>query len=147
MPTTLPQPEADALLALPKHRASDDHHAYPMQGNLILPLVSADGREFFHLDISRGRIDLAKGKYQTRARQVVVLARIDSAGPPHRNPDDVEVPCPHLHIYREGHGDKWAVPLPSEHFSQHEDRRILLDEFFRYCVVTRPPFIDAGLFT
>jgi hypothetical protein len=36
--------------------------------------------------------------------------RLDLDGPPHRNPDDEEIPWPHLHVYREGYGDKWASP-------------------------------------
>jgi hypothetical protein len=36
--------------------------------------------------------------------------RLDLDGPPHRNPDDQEIPCPHLHIYRAGYGDSGPSP-------------------------------------
>ena len=99
----LTQAEADALIAMEKHRVSDERNDFPMNGqSLSLMLQSSDKREQFLLDISRGRIDLMRGKYQNRARQVVVLVRLDFGGPPHRNPDDTEVACPHLHVYREG---------------------------------------------
>ena len=41
---------------------------------------------------------LTKGRYQNRARNVVVLLRLDFGGAPPRNPDGSELPCPHLHI-------------------------------------------------
>ena len=73
----LTQAEADALIALEKHRVDDKQWDYPgMGGSISVPLVSADRREQFILDVSRGRIDLAKGTYQNRARQVVVLVRL-----------------------------------------------------------------------
>ena len=82
----LTQSEADALIAIEKHRVSDERSYFPMSGeSLSLPLQSLDKREQFLLDISRGRIDLMRCKYQTRARQVVVLVRLDFGGPPHRS--------------------------------------------------------------
>lgn len=103
----LTQEEAEILLAMEKHRVNEEHSDFPMRGqSLTVPLQSADKREQFLLDLSRGRIDLLKVKMQNRARQVVVLARIDLSGAPHRNPDDQEIAGPHLHMYREGFGDK-----------------------------------------
>ena len=69
----LTQSEADALIAMEKHRLDEERYLYPTAGSLVVPLQSQDKREQFMLDIHRGRIDLLKGKYQTRARQVVVL--------------------------------------------------------------------------
>ena len=144
----LTQAEADALIAMEKHRVSDERSDFPMNGqSLSLTLQSLDKREQFLLDISRGRIDLMRGKYQNRARQVVVLVRLDFGGPPHRNPDDSEVACPHLHVYREGHGHKWAVPVPVETFSRTGDLWGTLEDFMRFCNITNPPMIERGLFT
>lgn len=147
MTQPLTQPEADALLALEKHRIDDTTHDYPYQGRLTVPLQSVDKREPFLLDIHRGRIDLLKGTYQNRARQVVILARLDFGGAPHRNPDGEEVACPHLHVYREGFGDKWAVPLPAAQFGDHGDPWALVHDFMRFCAITRPPLLAKGLFT
>ena len=84
----LTQAEADGLLAMPKVRANEDESDYPgTGGKIVVPLTSEDRREHFLLDIRRGRIDLLKGTYQNRARQVVILARLDFGGRPHRNPD------------------------------------------------------------
>ena len=113
----LTQAEADALIAMAKHRVDGTEWDYPdLGGAASIPLVSADRREQFMLDLRRGGIDLAKGTYQNRGRQVVVLVRLDFGGAPHRNPDGEEIDSPHLHLYREGFGDKWAVPVPADDF-------------------------------
>lgn len=147
MDINLSQAEADALIAMHKHRLNNDNHNYPdLGGALRVPLVSGDKREEFMLDITRGRIELAKGTFQNRSRQVIVLIRIDVGGSPHRNPDDREILCPHIHIYKEGFGDKWAYPLPSGIFTNHADHWQTLHEFMRYCNIIEPPNIEKGLF-
>ncbi len=146
--TTLTQLEADALIAMEKHRTDEQVVNYPSLGGAItVPLISADRKENFLLDISRGRIDLLKGKYQNRARQVVTLVRLDFGGSLHRNPDGEEIPSPHLHIYREGYGDKWAVPAPLDKFPHLRDLWQTLEDFMRFCNITKPPYIERGLFT
>jgi hypothetical protein len=144
---TLTQAEADALIAMPKSRFNDEEWNYPGTGGAItVPLISDDKREGFLLDISRGRIDLLKGKYQNRGRQVVILVRLDFGGAPHRNPDDTEISGPHLHRYREGYGDKWAFSVPPGNFPNLGDLWQTLVDFMKYCNVTQPPRIRKGLF-
>lgn len=146
MTILLTQQEADALLALDKHFLGNDHFEFPaLGGALRIPLHSEDRREEFSLDITRGRILLEKNTFQTRARKAVILARLDVAGPPHRNPDGEEIDCPHLHLYREGYGDKWAVPLP-EVFTGIADSIKLMDAFMDYCRIVGKPIIERGLF-
>jgi hypothetical protein len=142
------QSEADALISMPKLKANDDVFEYPgMGGSVIIPLVSEDRRENFLLDISRGRIDLKKGTYQNRARKVVILARLDFGGPPHRNPDGGEIPSPHLHVYREGFGDKWAAAVPADKFPNIDDAWKTLVDFMAFCNIKDTPRINRGLFT
>ncbi len=144
----LTQSEADALIAIEKHRANDDSWDYPSLGGVIsIPLVSADKRETFNLDIRRGRMDLLKGTYQNRARQIIVLVRMDFGGQPHRNPDGEEISSPHLHIYKEGYGDKWAFPVPGDKFSNMSDLWQLLNDFMKFCNIKEQPIIEKGLFT
>lgn len=139
---TLDQKTADALIALPKVRANDDLSYFPGTGGyLSLPLVSQDRAESFSLDIRRGGIDLKKGTYQNRAMQIYVLVRLDYGGAPHRNPDGKEIRSPHLHIYREGFGDKWAYEIPTEIFPQIEDPWQTLQNFMEYCNIIEPPNI------
>ena len=144
----LTQAEASALIALEKHRVNDDRHDFPLAGgSLIVPLQSPDKREQFLLDINRNRIDLCKGTYQNRARQVVVLIRLDFGGAPHRNPDGEEIHGPHLHVYKHGFGAKWATPAPIDKFPKTSDIWQALADFMRYCNITQPPHIDRGLFS
>lgn len=143
----LSQTEADTLLRMEK--VSQDNNvawSFPdLGGTLEIPLISGNQREAFSLDISRRRIALTT-KYQTRGRQIVVLARLDFASP-HRNPDGVEIGIPHLHLYREGFGDKWAIPVPDGMLSNQDDAWQCLHDFMRYCNVTVAPDIRRGLFT
>ena len=143
----LTQAEADALIAMEKHRVTDEQTDFPTGGqSVVLPLQSTDRRERFLLDLSRGRINLLKVKMQTRGRQIVVLVRLDLDGAPHRNPDGEEISAPHLHIYREGYGDKWAIPVPADQFRTTEDVWMTFEDFLRFCNITQPPHIERGLF-
>jgi hypothetical protein len=144
----LTQSEADALIVMTKVRADDRVWDYPdFGGKLSIPLFSENRREEFLLDVYRGRIEIHKGTYQTRARKIILLVRLDFGGAMHRNPDNEEIPCPHLHLYREGFGDKWAIPIPHESFPNIGDAWLTLMDFFRFCNVTVQPVIRRGLFT
>ncbi len=146
MTLELTQTEANALLAIDKQRADSKEYEYPqLGGHLQIPLLSMDRREKFILDLSRRKIELCRNKFQTRAREAVVLARLDLDDTPHRNPDGEEVPGPHIHLYREGYGDSWAYPLP-EAFTNPADCMNTLSEFLRYCNVKDSPNIQGGLF-
>lgn len=142
----LPQTLADALIAMAKRKTDDTEWRFPYTGGKsIIPLESLDGRESFFLDLYRGRINLAKNTFQNRARRSVILARLDVDGPPHRNPDDEEIPAPHLHIYRAGYGDKWAVTAPFDHFPNLGSTELSLRDFMRFINVTDPPNIRREL--
>jgi hypothetical protein len=142
----LTQAEADSLIAMPKIRQDNKPYSYPsLGGSISIPLTSTDKREQFLLDISHGQINLLKEKYQNRAKECFVLVRLDFGGSPHRNPDGTEVPCPHLHVYREGFGDKWANLVPLDKFPETNDTWLLFQNFMAYCNITQPPVIQRGL--
>lgn len=146
----LTQAEADALIRMEKHSADDNPVWFPDPGGAVtVPLVSATEihREKFLLDISRSRIDLFKGTHQMRGRQVIVLVRLDFGGQPHHNPDGEEIGSPHLHIYREGFGDKWALAVPADKFSNMDNQWVRLQDFLRFCNITRGPNFQRKLFT
>lgn len=114
----LTQAEADHLLALIKLPLGNPTVLIPTPGQRVrVELESLDGQERFILDMHRGKIDLMKGTYQTRARSAIPLARLDFGGAPHRNPDGAEVSSPHLHLYREGYDLRWAVALDPSQFT------------------------------
>jgi len=143
----LTQAEADLLIRMEKHRVNEERHSFPYAGETLnLELQSPDKRGAFHLDITRGRIDVSKVTFQNRSRQVIILIRLDIAGPPHRNPDGQDIACPHLHLYKEGFGDKWASPVLATEFGDTSDLWKILHDFLRYCNITLPPHIERGLF-
>ena len=140
------QAEADALIAMPKIRVNETIWNFPGPGGSVsVPLLSENKRENFLLDVSRGQINLLKGTYQNRARQVVILVRLDVNGSPHYNPDGVRIPSPHIHLYREGYGDKWAYPLPEGQFLMIDDRWETLQDFMDYCNIIHPPNFHQGI--
>jgi len=130
------QAEADYLISMVKLIETPKSVKFPFPGEKReIPLLSTDGKEKFLLDINRGGIKLSKCTYQNRYRKDIVLLRLDIDGPDHTNPgEDGPISCPHLHVYREGFGDKWAIPLPHE-FSSDTSLIVKLFEFLQYCKI------------
>ena len=77
----------------------------------------------------------------------IVLMRLDLDGPPHRNPDGEEIACPHLHIYSEGWGDKLAIAVPVDKYSNTSDLFATCEAFMQHCNITDPPKFELGLFS
>jgi hypothetical protein len=142
------QTEADSLIQLPKIPVSRKSEMYPSRGeSLRMDFSSADRREAFQVTITRGRIDLAKVNHHLIGKQIVGLVRLDiGVSTKHRNPDDVWINGPHLHVYREGDELKWAVPLPSEGFDPGDDLLMHLQKFFAFCQIAPAPNVAHGLF-
>ncbi len=142
----LTQSEADELITLPKKAATNQVHFFPNPGNhLSIPLSSQDDKEKFLIDVNRGRIKLTQCTYQERYRVDIVLIRLDIDGRPHTNPDGKELPCPHLHLYREGFDVKWAIPAPVDKFGNIKDLFKTTIDFLKYCNVINPPKIQTVL--
>ena len=143
----LTQEEAAGLMAMEKRAADERDWLFPSPGERIaVPLTSLDKRENFMLDVTRAQIKLTKATYQNRARAAIILLRLDLDGPPHTNPDGTEVRCPHLHVYREGFGDKWAVPPPADRYANTLDLFSTFEAFMQHCNITERPRIQKGLF-
>lgn len=142
------QAEADALIAAEKRFVDEADWTFPGPGERVaLELTSVDKRESFALDVTRAQIKLTKATYQNRARQVIILMRLDLDGPPHRNPDGVELACPHLHMYREGFGDKWAIAAPVDRYPDTLDLFSTCEAFMRHCNITGSARVQKGLFS
>ncbi len=136
------QEEADYLLAMEKRRVDEVVTPFPLHGKqIVLHLQSLDLRENFLLDLSRGRRKELRVKLQTRARTEIRLVRLDLGGRPHRNEDGTVVQPPHLHLYREGFHDRWAIAPTSDRFSDLGDLQVTLDDFMRFCNIVQPPDI------
>jgi len=142
------QAEADLLIEMEKRFVDDEDWTFPGAGERIgLALTSLDKRENFVLDVTRAQIKLTKATYQNRARGAIILMRLDLNGPPHRNPDGEEIPCPHLHTYREGFSDKWAVPAPLSRYTNPMDLFSTCEAFMQHCNITGTSRMRRGLFS
>lgn len=147
MSLNLTQIEADELMAMQKRLRVEDSLQFPQPGEkLIIELQSVDRTEDFLLDVTRSRIDFSKINYQNRAQVVIILKRLDLNGAPHRNPDGQIIPCPHMHTYREGYGDKWAEPVSAARFVDLNDMPQTLSDFMIDCNVVQLPIVQPGLF-
>ena len=143
MSTVLTQSEAERLIALEKHTANREPIAYPnLGGSVRAELIADEGREAFFLDVRRGSVVFSKTTNQLRARHSIILLRLDLGGAPHRNPDGAEIPCPHLHVYRENFAVKWAFPVPEELSKDLSNFKVTLFDFMTYCrIIEQPKFI------
>lgn len=132
-------------MAMEKHRIDDSVHTFPSTGEKAsLDLISHESRERFVLDIIRGRRNALKITFQNRAREIIPIVRLDIGGRPHTNPDLTVVPQPHLHLYREGSGDEWAMPAPPHIFSDCDNIGATLLQFMDYCNIIIPPLIQGA---
>lgn len=130
--------EAQRLIHLDKVIESPAIASFPSSGNRkVLELTSVDGNENFIVDINRpGQIFLSRCTYQNRYRKDIILLRLDINGPKHTNPDGTIIPCPHLHVYREGSMDRWAYPVDPNDFPHLNDMIQTMIDFLEYCHVT-----------
>jgi len=153
------QQDADFFFSMEKFPEEDKEYQFPLSGKkLVIPFTSTDKKESFLFDIYRGTIRISKVTYQSRVRKAYILRRLDFDGSPHQNPEaetaplpilepyiGIEVPSPHIHLYVEGFGEKWAVP--AELFLKTEDKDIyeIMIDFFQYCNVKQMPKITKIL--
>jgi hypothetical protein len=140
----LSQAEAEALLVLPKRFVETATIFLDPGMKEAHPLVGETSSESFVLDLWRGTIRLSRGRYQTRTRTTIVLARLDVNSAPHTNPDGERIGGTHLHLYREGYEARWAVPLEPTHFPTPDDLRRTLFDSCRYCSI-EPPTVQEPL--
>jgi len=143
----LTQSEADRLIAMEKHYQGNNPHDFPTGGKeLRIPLVSGDRRHEFDLDINSKRFNVKKYTFGNRTQNTIVLVRVDLLeGGRHVNPDNREIEGPHIHRYREGFGDMWAEPLPSE-FGDPNDIFEVFQRFMDYCSITTKPVFSQPFF-
>lgn len=150
--SVLTNKEVWKLIQFPKYLTSKEPVTLSEGSYHAFELDSTDRENKFILDVNRGRIEL-KYTLQTRANTTVRLARLDVNGP-HRNPKEdyhVEPDDPfyevheqcigkvfrneaHIHIYREGFGDRWAYPV-EELFDNTDVFKSTFYKFLKFCNV------------
>lgn len=68
----------------------------------------------------------------------ITILRIDIGGSlVHINPDGTEIPVPHMHIYRDGFDDTFAIPLPDSFSDVDNIAKVLYDLFAYSNVINR----------
>lgn len=153
------QQDADFFFNMEKFPENDNEYQFPNSGEkLIIPFVSDDKREKFLFDLYRGSIKITKVVYQNRVRKAYILRRLDFDGAPHPNPEvetvplpilepynGKEIPSPHLHLYVEGYGERWAIPAELLMQLNGKDIYEIMEDFFRYCNVKKLPRITKTL--
>lgn len=154
---SLTQSEAELLLRMPKKFDA-------RVATISFPRIRAFGSEYalegigsreqFILDLDRGNRKRARLKFQTRARKIYVLARIDIDGRPHRNPVDTphrpneRLTGTHIHLFREDFGDRVAfLPEDLPLFSAPSDTNDVswLVAFLKFCNVQETPPIQEEI--
>lgn len=153
------QQDADFFFEMEKFPEEDKKYQFPSSGQkLIIPFTSVDKRENFLFDVYRGSIKITKVNYQNRVRKAYILRRLDYNGSPHLNPEVETVPLPiledyngkeilstHMHLYVEGFGERWAVPVDIFLSIDKKDIYEIMMEFFRYCNAKQLPNITKTL--
>lgn len=141
----LTQADADALIAMQKLFLNPITIFLPPGTDQTHELIGSDERERFLLDSWRGTFRLSKLKFQTRARRIIVLVRLDIDGAPHTNPDGTRLGGTHLHLYREEYEDKWAYPLDAAEFNDPANIQQTFDDFCKYCHIEGVPSFQESL--
>ncbi len=152
----LTQSEADALLKMPKAFVDPDPldftQTQPMNYDRLLQ--SVDRREQFLLTLERGKRQSIRLKFQTRARKVIVLARLDLNGPAHRNPPDSpyrpseRIAGAHMHLYQENFEDRIAYEIsdvPGFMVRDLSSGVSCFEDFLLFVGVTEKPTIQLSI--
>ena len=136
------QEEADLLLAMDKRFTEPDTLELGPE-KWTRELTAVNMRERFLFDYYRGRIVLAKYRYQMRHGATEVLLRYCSHTQ-HTNPPNPHFTGsfdgPHVHLYREGYDDKIAFPVSVVGVTDTSDLIVVMRAILVFChVVSTPP--------
>jgi len=138
--------EARRLLNAIKTIVSTKPIVFPsLKSCLTLEATSTQTNDKFQIDVHRKTLNVKKCTYQTRYKKSINLLRIDIEGPPHPNPDGSEIPCPHIHIYKEGYDDKWAYPLSDIINTDSTDLVQVLIDFLEYNNINNRPNVISQI--
>jgi hypothetical protein len=155
----LSQVDADRFIIMDKTLSEGSGFVLPSPGQFLeLKATSLDNREQFIFSIQRGRLRLEKYSQQERYTDTSVLARLCVNYKEHTNPPVFIPPDPslnqyvgknmggtHLHVYFEGVGDRFAIPVPPGDFRDLSNLTITTVDFLKYCHVINIGTVQSGL--
>ncbi len=140
----LTQEEFNYIITLKKEFKENDQ--ITLQSKWSRDIVAIETRDMFILDYYIGTIALTKFTYNKRYRKTIAILRFDSSGR-HTNPDGQVFDGPHVHIYRENYGAKWAFPVSKIGINNGMiEKASVLERFLQYCNVVNYPKIQPILF-
>lgn len=137
----LTQNQADTLIKALKDAVRETHFCWDASVRYDEPLVAVehDGARFI-LTLNRNPFEI-RLHLRTQTDDIG-LCRIDAA-PYHPNPDGTELRnTPHMHIFREGFGLKWAEPIS---WYDAERPKETLDRFLEEICTRFPKGIQTTL--
>lgn len=135
MSNELTQKQADFLIGIAKEFLDTSTIILNQSFDFERELRSLNKQELFILSLYQGKIDLKKVTYNKRHNSGVTLIRIDLTKGQHTNPDGKKIIGPHMHIYKEGYDDSFAIPLPDKSMgiTNTGDCIKCLNELFTFC--------------
>ncbi|MFN8355452.1 MAG: hypothetical protein U0Y10_13430 [Spirosomataceae bacterium] len=129
----LTQAEFDFLMKLEKEfEDKSTILLYPAPMQWTRKIKSTSSKDFFCLDFYRGTFKVQKYTYNHRYKQTLAIFRFDSYGI-HTNPDGQKIEGFHIHVYKEGFGDKFAYPASEFGIKESDTMEIILEKFLLYC--------------
>lgn len=137
--SVLSQAEADTLQTIEKALTNPKQvHLPPPNGtkiHAVYYLRDNHRKDDMKLSTYHAQKNQKKVSYRILYNSSILLVRVDTQdATPHINPDKkIIIPPyqPHIHIYREWYGDKFAYPLPNE-FKDTDDIVQLFMDFLSY---------------
>lgn len=99
----------------------------------------------FLLDFYRGSFELAKFTANKRFRQTIVMLRYDNGGR-HTNPDGEVFEGPHVHLYKEGYGDKFAFPVSKIKINESDSMETRFKKILHFCNIIDCPYLEVPMF-
>ncbi len=98
--------------------------------------------DIFKFDARQGRIELNIGSLNNRAHDYIVLMRLCIGKDKiHKNPDGQKIIGHHVHVYKEGFGDKIVYPAEDYGFEDSEDFLKSIKKFLQICNIDDSKFI------
>ena len=143
------QNTADYLMGIKKKIVEPSILIPATNEKTTLNVQSLDKSEMFQLDINRaGCIKISRCTMQERYGIITPLVRLDlDETKKHQNPDQSIVVGPHLHVYKEGYGDRWAYALSDLNccpFTNITDLMITFMEFCKFCNIEEIPVMQGS---
>lgn len=96
-------------------------------------LVSDEHGDIFKIDLRQGKIELSMVNLNHRANDCIVLCRLDIDDRTHKNPDGKRIIEPHIHLYKEGFGSKFAFPAKDYGFIDFQNPLSNIKKFLDFC--------------